>query len=402
MRITRVQVQALVWPHFEKPFWMAISPVNRPAEVVIRLTGDDGTVGIGHTDASGAFRAGARGRLEPGGVALAARDGLAPLALGQNPSDIEGLWERMFALTYRVGWTEPGWARDHILSALAAMDMALWDLKAKVAGKPVWRLLGAKRTRVPCYVAGGYYREGKTVADLARECESYAKQGLKGIKLRVGHVALDEDAWRVKAARNAMGPGIKLMLDGNEAYDLDTAIRAASAFEPHDITWFEEPLRWFMGADGLRRLKERISIPIAAGEQESTHHGALELTERSGLKYQQFDAMRVCGPTEWLRVAKAVAPLGALMAPHHGPHMHAPFVASVPNGAYVETFPDPFTYPFKEGLPLVRWDKKRELFSVYPDVVDGDMVLPDRPGFGIELDERVVKERAIAEFEVGG
>lgn len=397
MRIRQIDVQVLVWPPFDPPFWMSLLPVTRGSELLVRVHTDDGLTGIGHTDQShGLYTIDRQGKAALGPAYGVVPNGIAPLLIGEDPLDNERLWTRMFSLTQHKNWTAAGWTRYQILSAIAAVDMALWDIKGKALNLPVYKLLGASRSRVPVYVAGGYYRDGKTNKDLAEECCHYKDIGLKAIKIRVAGVSLEEDVERVRTVRDTFGPGVDLMVDANEAYDEESAVRAAEAYAPFGITWFEEPIHWYEGAEGLRRLAQRISIPIAAGEQAATHWEASHLALHGGLKYMEFDCMRTGGPTEWLKVAGFCNAIGVKMAPHHGPHIHGHLVAAVPNGAYVETFSDPFTYKDPKELEFVRWDKKRELFSVYHEIVDGEWVLPDRPGWGFELDEDVVARRTIA------
>lgn len=395
MRIERIDVQILVWPLHDPPFWMSLVPATTRSELVVRVHTDEGITGIGHVDSGTAYRTDAQGDLRAAGSALVVQKEFAPMLTGDDPRDNERLWQKMFACTYRRGWSLNGWSLRDFMAAIAAVDMALWDVKGKAVGLPVYKLLGAYTDRVPCYVAGGYYREGKTVDHLARECRRYVDDGFKAIKMRVGGASVEEDVVRVKAVREAVGPDTKLMLDANGAYDTETAIRAARAYAPLDIFWFEEPVHWYDEVDGARRLTEATGIPIATGEHCRNRWEARHLIMHSGLKYMQYDCMMSGGPTEWLKVAALCSSFGIPMAPHHGPNIHAHLVAGVPNGLFVEYFPNPSDYKTKEDLFPVRYDLMREAFSVFPGIVDGDMVLSGRPGWGFELDEDVVQKRLI-------
>ncbi|MEX0762953.1 MAG: mandelate racemase/muconate lactonizing enzyme family protein [Dehalococcoidia bacterium] len=396
MKITKVDVQVLVWPPFDPPFWMSLVPVTTAHELVVRIHTEDGLVGLGHTDQlPGIFTTDRSGNFAPGNAAGIVPGAIAPLLVGQDALEHERLWSDMFRLTYQKNWSGKGWSRRQIMASIAAVDMALWDLKAKALGLPVYRLLGTGSNRVPCYLAGGYYRDGKSLDHLVSECGKYARQGFKALKMRVGGMTLEEDVERVAAVREAVGPDMKLMLDVNEAYDSQEAIRAAELYTPSDIFWFEEPAHWYEGYSGLRRVADTIDIPLAGGEQCETRWDAAEMVEQSGIRFMEFDCMRTGGPSEWLKVAAVCSAKGIPMAPHHGPHIHAHLVAAVPNGTFVEVFPDPFTYPDQDELQYVRWDKKREMFATYPETIDGDMVLPDTPGWGIELDEDTIQKRTI-------
>lgn len=398
MKIAAVTSQVLVWPPFDPPFWMSLLPVTRGNELVVRVTSDDGHVGIGHTDQlSGAFAMDRSGTPKLGNSARIVPEALSPILVGKDPMAIESLWQEMFAVTYRHHWSKEGWSHQQVLGAMAAVDMALWDLKGKILGVPVHRLLGSSRNRIACYLAGGYYRDGKTLADLEQEMKVYREQGYQAIKMRVGGASLDEDVERVATAREALGPDIKLMVDANEAYDSETAIRAAARFAAYNLYWFEDPARWYEGVEGLKRVAERIDIPLAGGERVVTHWEAANVIDHAGLGFMQFDGMRTGGPSEWLKVAQYCDARGIPMAPHHGPIMHAHLVAAVRNGVFVEVFADPFLYADDEARRWVRWDKKRELFAVHPEIENGDMILSDRPGFGFELDEDVVAKCEVRE-----
>ena len=373
MKITDVETVVVAWPPFEKAFWTSINPIGQVSELVVRVYTDDTIAGIGEAHGSGLS-----------GAEAAVTEGLKPLLVGEDPLDTERLWSKMFALTYKIGWSQPGWSRQQILAAIAGVDIALWDIKGKVANMPVYKLLGGNSNRVPCYVTGGYYLEGKTIRDLVRECQSYVNMGYNAIKLKIGGVSVEEDVARVRAVRDALGPDVDIMLDVNEGYDVPTAIKAARAFEPLHIRWLEEPVHWYDRVEGLRQVAETTSIPIASGEQSLHRWEARDLVLRGGVKLMQFDCTRAAGPTEWLKIAGMCAAQNVRMAPHHDPQIHAHLVAAVPNGEILETFPDPARDPI--------WG---ELFSVRPEIKGGQMELPDRPGWGLELDEKTLERRRV-------
>jgi L-alanine-DL-glutamate epimerase-like enolase superfamily enzyme len=398
MKITYVEAKVLVWPPMNPPFWMSLLPVNRPHELVVLVHTDEGLTGIGHSDqASSVFTVASDGNPRLANASRIVPDQFGPLLNGEDPARVEQLWQKMFATTYRHHWNREGWSRSSMLSAIAAVDMALWDLRGKAAGLPVFRLLGGTEAAVPMYVAGGYYRDGKGLNELSDETAKYTEHGYRALKMRVGGMSIDEDVARVATVREALAPGAKLMLDANEAYDSETAIRVAPLFDPFGVFWFEEPVAWYEGNDGLRRVAESTGIGVAGGEQAATHWEAEAMARDSGITYMEFDCMRTGGPTEWLRVADACRRVGVEMAPHHGAHIHAHLVSAAPNGLMVEAFPDPFMYNSAEELEFVRWDRKREMFSVHPEVRDGMMVMSEQPGWGIELDPEVIRKREVLE-----
>jgi L-alanine-DL-glutamate epimerase-like enolase superfamily enzyme len=311
-------------------------------------------------------------------------DVLKPLLVGEDPRDNERLWSKMFEINHEIGWATRGWGRPQIMTAIAGVDIALWDLKGKAANMPVYQLLGGTKNTVPCYVTGGYYQDGKTLADLVREFETYVDMGYGAIKLKIGHVSVAEDVYRVKSVCNAVGPSIDLMLDVNEGYDVPTAIRAARLLEPLNIRWLEEPVHWYDRVEGLGQVAAATSIPIASGENAAHRWDARDLINRSGIRVMQFDCTRSGGITECLKVAGLCAMQNVRLAPHHDPQVHGHLAAGLPVGEIVETFPTADRDPI--------WE---ELFTVRPEIKNGEMTLLDLPGWGIELDEKTLERRGV-------
>src|SRR5438445_9086039 len=164
---------------------------------------------------------------------------LAPLARGMSIFEGERVWERLFAVSHT--------SRDRkvLLEAIACVDCALWDLVGKALGKSVCALLGGYRSRLPIISIGGYYMEGKTLADIGHEMEAYRRAGMAGCKFKVGGLTPDEDAKRVEVARKAAGSEFILAVDANRGWSAEDAERFAHLGEPRDIRWFEEPCHWY-------------------------------------------------------------------------------------------------------------------------------------------------------------
>ncbi len=391
MKITKIDYEILVWPELDPPFWMSLLPVNRPHELIVKVFTDEGLIGFGHTDQiPGVYQIDSQGEPIAGNAASILPDLIAPILVGQDPTRIEALWNVMFQTTFQSRWNRYGRTRAQLMAVIAAVDMALWDIAAKIASMPVFRFMGGTQHSIPCYMAGGYYREGKTIEHLMREMKVFRKQGFNAVKMRVGGESLDTDVERVAVAREALGPETWLMLDANEAYESVAGIEAAKAFAPHDIFWFEEPARWYEGASVWKHVANEGGIPVAGGEQAAARWEAADLVESSAISYMEFDGMRTGGPSEWLKVAIICEKANIPMAPHHGPLMHAHLVSAVPNGLLVEVFPDPAGYGSDDELEFTRWDRKYEMFSSYPDIVDGNLMLPDTPGWGFEFDEDAI------------
>ncbi len=377
MKITAIRVNHVSVP-LSRSYWMSLEPYTTASELVIRVDTDDGLTGIGEI----------HGRpLDQ--IAAIVSETFAPLLAGADPMDHERLWSRMFAFTHTRAGQHLGsaegqphfgaGAKPQIMAAIAGIDTALWDLKGKICGQPVYKLLGGSRSTVPCYASGGYYGpDGSAdIESLIGEMRHYVALGYHAVKMKVGGLSIDEDVQRVAGVRQAIGPGAGLMLDANTAYDVPTAIAAARAFEPFAITWFEEPVHWYDGVFGVGQVAAATTIPIASGESELHRWGCRDLMLHGGIRFMQFDATRAGGVTEWLRVAAYAACHGILMAPHHDPQVHGHLLAGTPNGHVQEVFPNPERDPLWAGL-----------FVGQPEIRDGVLHVPDRPGFGFDLDPR--------------
>lgn len=270
--------------------------------------------------------------------------------------------------------------RAPLLDVARAVHRRLRAGQGKALGQPVYRLLGGSRTRLPAYATGGYYQEGKGIDDLVKEVGAYVEGwGFKGVKLKVGGVPIPEDVARLKAVRAAF-PDLDIMIDANSAYDVQTAVAAARAFEPIGIRWLEEPVHWYDPVFGLGRVSAATSIPTASGESELHRWGCRDLVDHAGIQIVQFDCTRAGGLTEGLKVAAYAASKGVWFAPHHDPQIHGHLVAAIPNGLILEAFPN------KERDPL--WD---ELFEEKPEIVDGHLTLSDRPGWGVSLNRKTLE-----------
>lgn len=314
------------------------------------------------------------------------RDGFASTVIGRNPLESEALYNDLFACTcsrqgarFHRGGGQPhfgGGAKPQMMAAIAGIDIALWDLKGKLLGQPVWRLLGGGKSTAPAYASGGYYGpEGEAAIDaLVEEMASYVALGYSTVKMKVGGLPISADVERVRAVRDSAGAGVTILLDANQAYDIQSAIAAARAFEPYGIGWFEEPLHWYDSVFGLGQVSHAISIATASGESELHRWGCRDLIEHAGIRVMQFDCTRAGGVTEWLKVAACAAAHGVVMAPHHDAQIHGHLVAAVPNGHILEVFPNPLRDPL--------WE---ELFTGRPNVTNGVVHLSDSPGFGFGL-----------------
>jgi D-arabinonate dehydratase len=239
---------------------------------------------------------------------------------------------------------------------------------------------GRLRERLPIISIGGYYREGKTLADIGREMELYREAGMAGCKFKVGGLAPEADAERVRAARAAAGPGFVLAVDANRGWSVEDAVRFAHLVEPLDIAWFEEPCHWHDDARMMAEVRRATRIPITAGQSEITSHAVRRLLDAGAVDLVNFDASEGGGVTEWRRAAALCARAGVKMAHHEEPQIAGQLLAAVPHGTYVECFADPERDPAWQAL----WANR-------PAVRDGTFPIPDGPGFGLVLDEALIQ-----------
>ncbi len=300
---------------------------------------------------------------------------LAPRVRGLGILEGERIWERLFALSHT--------SRDRktLLEAIACVDCAVWDLVGKALGQPVGALLGGYRQRLPIISIGGYYMEGKTLADIGREMEAYRRAGMAGCKFKVGGLAPEQDAERVEAARRAAGPDFVLAVDANRGWSAQDAIRFARLVEPLDIRWFEEPCHWYDDAALMARVRQATRIPITAGQSEITSHGVRRLLDAGAVDLVNVDASECGGVTEWRRAAALCAAAGVDLAHHEESQISRHLLAAVPHGTYAECFADPERDPVWQTL----WANR-------PAIRDGILDVGADPGFGLVLDESMIQK----------
>ncbi len=300
-----------------------------------------------------------------------------PLLIGRDIRDVEANWERMW--NTRVDLNNRG---IHTLDlakhcvetqAIAAVDNASWDALGKSLGQPVYKLLGGYRDRVPVLAIGGYVMAGKTLDDLAAEIEFYKAHGIFGMKLKVGHLSVEEDIVRAQLARKVGGPSFHLCTDSNQAWTVAEAMQFARGVQDLDLAWLEEPVRWHDQINGNARVRT-MGIPVNAGQGEISRHGCQELISRGAVDILNVDVTIAAGVTEWRRIAGMAHCFGVKMAHHEEPQIALHLLAGVPNGLHVEIFPNPQRDPMWFDLPIKQ-----------PEIRDGYMFVPDGPGFGIPL-----------------
>ncbi len=362
MKIIGITMQEYRWPR-AKPITNGKHTYTHVNYALIKIATDEGITGIG---------LGHGGEIERATVKH-----LTPLLIGEDPIDVERLWHKMWVpkLIGRRGMTT---------RTISAIDIGLWDIKAKAAGLPLYKLLGGFRDRVPTYIAGGYYEPGKGLPELAQEMEENIDMGALAIKMKIGGVPMTEDVARVRTVRKAIGPDIKLLVDANCAYRAYEAVQLAKRIEEFDIFWFEEPVAPD-DYEGHRRIGQATSIPIATGENEYTRYGFRDLIRYEAAAILNADAKILGGVTEFMKVAALAQAHDLDIAPHGSQDIHIHLVCAISNGLILEYYRDNvdpmWARIYKTTLSLN---------------ADGTVSAPNVPGIGVDPNEDVLAEHRIA------
>ena len=283
--------------------------------------------------------------------------------LGEDPNDIAKVYTKLL-------WSGASVGRSGVATqAIAALDIALYDLKAKRAGLPLAKLLGAQRDSVRAYNTSGGFLHAPLEVLQARADESLAA-GIGGIKVKVGQPDQREDLRRVAAVREHLGPDVPLMVDANQQWDRPAALRMGRALEEFGLVWIEEPLDAY-DAVGHADLARALDTPVATGEMLSSVGEHVALIEHRSADVLQPDAPRIGGITPFLRLAALADQAGLQLAPHFAMEIHLHLAATYPREPWVEHF---------EWL--------NPLFEERLETRAGRMVVPDRPGLGFTLTEQ--------------
>jgi L-alanine-DL-glutamate epimerase-like enolase superfamily enzyme len=337
--------------------------------LIVRVHTDVGITGIGEVDSSPLA---AKGAID-GPFSHNITCGLKHLVIGEDPFEIERIWHKMYQRNVYAGRRGIG------IHAMSGIDLALWDIKGKALGLPVWKLLG-----------GGFHRKirayastlfGATPAETCERGQRLVDQGFTAVKFGWEPMGRDEetDVALVREARRGVGEKAELMIDAGLCYDAKTALQRVKRFEEQRIFWFEEPLAPD-NYEGYRRLSQSTSVRIAAGEEESERRSYIELMDKGKIDIVQVDLTRCGGITEGLKIAALACDRG-LPCVNHGfttyinvaAALH--WLAAIPNSFIME-------YVAEEGTAL------RESISTQSfRAVDGFVSVPDEPGLGIHLNE---------------
>ncbi|MFA9381911.1 MAG: mandelate racemase/muconate lactonizing enzyme family protein, partial [Acetanaerobacterium sp.] len=358
MKITDLRVKAYSAP-YASPISNGKYTYSATEIVICEVLTDEGVTGVGWAHGSN--------------LVIDTMLSLRERVLGQDPFNVERIWDMMYLPKV---YGRKGFATR----AISAVDIALWDIKGKIAGRSIRQLLGGYSDAIPAYIAGGYYQSGKGYDGLREEMRANLNTGAKAIKMKIGAASINEDLERVDVVRETIGSNIELLVDANNAYNRIDALKMGRELDKRNIFWFEEPLHPD-DLEGCAELCRKIDTPVAVGENEYTRWGFKQLIDSHVAQVLNADAQVLGGITEWKKVADLAMAAHVLIAPHGDQEIHTHLVSAVPNGLIAE-------YYHNNTNALLK-----EMFSS-PMKLDarGYIQAPDKPGLGVSVNfDRIVK-----------
>ena len=376
MKITDVRTHILQ-ATLSQPFAYSRAWYDTRTAMLVEIETDNGLIGWGEC-------------YGPAAITSAVVKSVASWLIGEDPLRTDFLWQTVYARL-----------RDHgqkgvVIEGLSGIDIALWDIKGKHFGVPAHQLLGGRvRSEVQAYATGLYRRKsGDPQRYLAEEAAGYVAEGFKAVKLKVGF-GVEEDAAVTGAVREAIGPGIALMVDANHAYDATAAIRLGRMIEPHDIGWFEEPVPPEDLA-AYREVKSALSIPIAGGECEFTRFGFRDILVSRAMDIIQPDTCAAGGLSECKKIADMAEAFGI----RYNPHVWGTGIAIAASLQLLAVLPTHTPSSLAPLHPMLEFDRtehpiRQAILKRSIEHERGIVRVPDGPGLGIEVDREAVARFAV-------
>ncbi|MCZ6873715.1 MAG: mandelate racemase/muconate lactonizing enzyme family protein [bacterium] len=362
MNVTHVRTRIVRTPA-DNPLVVGLPETDETREfVTLELGTDDGVAGIGITFFGGPLT----------GALREAVDALGALVIGENPLRVE-------AIVAKLRQAASGAGPSGIFTlALSAIDMALWDIKGKVLDQPLCTLLGGYRDRAPTYASGALMRP-HPVDYLSEAGPRLVEMGFKQMKMQLGaEPTVGREVERVRVMRNGIGDDIDLMCDINQLWDVNQAIEIGRRVEPYHLFWLEDVVA-HDDYQGLARVADALTTPIAAGEYHYGIRPFRHMLEARSIDLVMIDLVRVGGITQWMKVAGMAEAFNIPVVSHLIPEIHVHLIAAIPNGLTVEYMP---------------WTLR--LFEETPAIEDGQIVVPKKPGLGLQFNAE-----AINRYQVG-
>jgi len=362
VKITQVAIDVLRVP-VDRPYAAGGRTVDANWHALARITTSDGIEGVGYVVYP-------RGDLMTT-IGHAARE-LGEHMIGMSVLEPEAAWDR---LARRGDWVGPG---GLLHCALAPLDIAMWDAAGKTLGQPLHRLLGGYRDRLPTYASDGLW-VSLSPEELAAAAKRHVGNGFGAVKLRLGNEATPElEARRVHAVREAVGPEVRIMVDATESWSLTRARRTGRVLQEAGIAWLEDPVH-HLDVAGLAELRRQLEVPIAAGEHLYHLDAFRALLEARAVDVVILDLARVGGVTPWRKIAGLAQAHRIPVCGHVVPEIQVHLLSAVPNGHMVEYVP-----------------RSAGILRSMPRIENGELVAPQGPGLGLELDDAAVRRHRVA------
>ena len=339
------------------------APRDEADFVTLRLRTDDGIEGIAYAGFASKLVTRALKELV---------DALAAETVGADPHAVEEIGR---GLLLEAGDASPA---GLVTRAVAAIDVALWDIRGKALGMPLWKLLGAESGVVPTY-ASGYLWRHFDLEELAATATMLASSGFRAMKLRMGgERTVNAELARLRMMRTSVGDRMVLMVDVNQAWDVNTAIAAGREMAEYDVHWLEDPTH-FQDYAGLARIADALDTPIAAGEYVYGIEPFRHMLEARSIDIVMVDLLRAGGITQWMKIAHMAEAFNLPVVTHLAPEILGHALAAAPNGLYVEHMP--WAFPLFQEVPAIN--------------ASGQLVMPNAPGLGLAFDEERLAASAL-------